>query len=68
MCWFGYQGPEYNAEDNIASSSLKNKPKEAKSEVKFAQEEIRSLKSQLQKQKRTAEPEVESRYYKPWVK
>jgi len=51
-------GPEHHVtEGNIASSSLKkdHKPKDSNSqEVKFAQEEIKSLKSQLQKQKRTA--------------
>ena len=62
LYWFGYQGPEHDA--NIASSSSKTKdtkPKRSDSEIKHAQEEIKSLKSQLQKQKRTA-PEDESRY------
>jgi hypothetical protein len=36
------------------------RPKESSSEIKVAQEEIKSLKSQLQKQKKTA-PEVESK-------
>jgi len=53
------QSPEYHANTSIASSSSKKKdikPKESDSEVvnKLAQEEIKSLKSQLQKQKRTA--------------
>jgi len=48
--------PEYP----IATSSSKRdiRPEESSSEIKLAQEEIKSLKSQLQKQKRTA-PEVE---------
>jgi len=49
------QSPEQHA--NVASSSSKTtvtKPKESDSEIKIAQEEIKSLKSQLQKQKRTA--------------
>ena len=52
---------------DIASSSLRKdlKPKDSNSqEVKLAQEEIQSLKSQLQKQKRTAsEVPVESEWY-----
>lgn len=68
MCWFGYQGPEHHvAGGDIASSSLRKdlKPKDSNSqEVKLAQEEIQSLKSQLQKQKRTAsEVPVESEWY-----
>ncbi|KAF8813718.1 hypothetical protein BYT27DRAFT_7220089 [Phlegmacium glaucopus] len=47
--------PEVHARDNIASSSSNkdNKPKEANSEARLAQEEIKLLKSQLQNQKRT---------------
>ena len=51
-----------SAGNNIASSSLKNDIKSNSEATELAQEEIKSLKSQLQKQKRTAS-EVESRYH-----
>jgi hypothetical protein len=53
---FGYAGPAI-ASSSSSSKKKDIKPKESESEVKLAQEEIKSLKSQLQKQKRTAAEE-----------